>query len=77
MMLEVGRSNSRQEQLWQFRIEEKKAQSMLESTSFFLHEAEIHAAKFDFRVVSVRDICLTYSRGRVLLVVGTAELMPR
>jgi hypothetical protein len=70
-------SNSRQERLWQFRIEEKTAESMMESSSFFLHEAQTQAAKFDHRVVSIRDVCLTYSRGRVLLVVGTAELMPR
>ena len=75
-MLVVGRSNSRREQLWQFRIAEKKADSMLESTSFFLHEAEIHAAKLDLRVVSIREICLTYSRGQVRLVVGRAELVP-
>jgi hypothetical protein len=75
-MLEVGRSNSRQEQLWQFRIEEAKAESVLESTSVFLQEAEIRAAKCDCRVLSVKGICLEYSRGRVHLVVGTAELTP-
>jgi hypothetical protein len=76
-MWDMQRSNSRQEQLWQFRIEEKQAGNMRESLSFFLQKAQTQAAQIDCRIESVRDICLTYSRGRVLLVVGKAELVPR
>ena len=75
-MLEFARSNSRQEAFWQFRIEEKKTESMLESSAFFLGEAEAQAAKIDCRVIGVRDVYLTYTRGRVFLVVGRAELTP-
>jgi hypothetical protein len=70
-------SNSQKECTWQFRIDEKKALNSLEGYSHFCRQATRYAAQFDFEVVAVKNVCLAHSRGRVLLVVGTAELAPR
>jgi hypothetical protein len=69
-------SNSGQEHTWQFRIDERRAQSALDGYSHFRDEAELHAAKLSLHVVAIKSVCLAYSRGRVLLVVGTAKLVP-
>lgn len=68
-------SNSRKECTWQFRIDEKSLNS-LEGYSHFCRQATRYAAQFDFQLVAVKNVCLAHSRGRVLIVVGTAELAP-
>jgi hypothetical protein len=70
-------SNSRKQCTWQFRIDDKSAVSSLEGYDHFHRQAARYAAQFDFQVVAVKNVCLAHSRGRVLIVVGTAELAPR